>query len=125
VRLAIVGSRTITDKGAIVMGVSQAMAKAMELGLDPQITEIVSGGAKGVDAMAEDYAKAHGFPTRIFRADWDRHGRRAGFLRNRDIVANCDMVLAIHDGESRGTQMTIDIAKRQERPTVVLYPEDW
>lgn len=100
------------------------MAKALDVGLDPQITEIVSGGARGADAMAESYAKAHGFPCTVYPADWEKHGRKAGFLRNRQIVDHADMVLALWDGESKGTGMTIDLAKRKGVPLVIVYPED-
>ena len=124
-RLAIVGSRGITDRMAIIMGVSEAMNKAMDLNLNPDVEEIVSGGADGVDTLAESYAKNYGIPTRIFPPEWKKHGKKAAFLRNSKIVEASDIVLAIWDGESKGTKMTIDIARRHAKPTIVLYPEDF
>jgi len=71
VRLAVVGSRTFNDY-AFMCGVLGRF----------EIREIVSGGARGADALAERYARGRGLPVRVFPADWDTHGNSAGFLRN-------------------------------------------
>jgi len=73
-------------------------------------TEIISGGAAGVDTLAEKYADAHGIPKRIFLPDYGEYGASAPFVRNRRIVDAADLVVAIWDGKSRGTRYTLDYA---------------
>lgn len=123
-KLAIVGSRSLHRKSYIYSAVklAQRHVRNEENGLDlnPEIEEIVSGGAQGVDRMAEAYAEKHGIPTKIFPADWKRHGRKAGFLRNREIVKHADIVAAVWDGKSKGTKITMDLANRLDVPLVVV-----
>ena len=73
-------------------------------------TEIVSGGARGVDTLAEHWADQNNIPKVIFKPDYKRHGRAAPIKRNVLIVEAADLVVAIWDGESRGTKFTIDYA---------------
>lgn len=49
-------------------------------------TEVITGGATGADTMGHDWATAEGIPTRVFRADWSTHGRRAGPVRNEQMA---------------------------------------
>jgi hypothetical protein len=85
---------------------------------------IVSGGARGVDSVAEQQAKKRGLPVEIYRAEWERFGKSAGFRRNRDIVTNADMVVAFWDGRSRGTENTINLAKREGIPIHIFQGND-
>jgi predicted Rossmann fold nucleotide-binding protein DprA/Smf involved in DNA uptake len=119
-RLAIVGSRDIYDPRMLAHGLRRVRSQFPGV----EIVEIVSGGARGADWMAEDYARRNGIPVKVFPAEWNRHGRKAGFLRNREIVAYADVVLAIWDGESKGTAMTRELALRQRKPVVTVLPED-
>ena len=64
---------------------------------------IVSGGAKGVDTMAEEYAKEHNIPTQIFYPDWDKYKKKAGLMRNTDIIKASTHVLALPNEKSVGT----------------------
>lgn len=100
-KVAVVGSRSFTDY--------ELLKKTLDE-LYPNITRIVSGGAKGADSLSEQYAKEEGIPTQIFKPDWEKHGKAAGFIRNRDIVENSDMVIAFHDGQSKGTANSIELA---------------
>jgi len=78
-----------------------------------EITEVVSGGARGVDAMGETYAKDQGLPLSLFPADWRAHGKAAGPIRNREMAAYAEALVAIWDGESRGTKNMIDEASKR------------
>jgi len=73
VKLIIAGSRTITDRFEVVKAVSQALAEWQER----EIVEIVSGGAKGVDTIAEEFAEQFGVAFKEFPADWDKHGKKS------------------------------------------------
>ena len=111
-RIAIVGSVNFPSRHLVAEHVA---------GL-PEGTVIVSGGALGVDTYAAEAAKAHGLGTIIHEADWGTYGRRAGPLRNEQIVADADRVVAFWNGKSRGTLNTIAIAVEAGRPVQIIGP---
>jgi hypothetical protein len=78
------------------------------------ITEIVSGGARGVDQLGEKVATAFGIPIKIFPANWDLHKRAAGPIRNQQMAEYADALLAIWDGSSTGTADMIRRAKQMK-----------
>ena len=114
---AIVGSRNWPDDGAVERLVAW-MAKNY-----PGLT-IVSGGARGVDTMAERAAWKYKLPILSFPANWEKYGRRAGFVRNKDIVENADLVAAFWDGRSPGTKHTIGLAAQAGKLYHVYTPDD-
>jgi hypothetical protein len=99
-KLAVVGSRTWC--------MSMTVSRVLD-GLYP--SEVVSGGALGVDSYAEAWAHLHLVPCKVFRPDWPKYGRRAGALRNQQIVDYCDKLIAFWDGKSKGTKISISLAK--------------
>lgn len=84
------------------------------------VTEIISGGAKGVDTLAADYAKAHGIKLREIYPDYARFGRGAPIKRNYEIVDASDRVLVFWDGQSRGTLSVIKYAEKTGKPCQVV-----
>jgi len=104
-KLAIVGSRSFDDYELF----TEIMGKFL---IGKQIDLIISGGAKGVDTMAEHYAKVKGIQTIIHKPNWEKFGRPAAFIRNRQIVEDSNIVLSIWDGDSNGTKHSMDIAKK-------------
>jgi glycerophosphoryl diester phosphodiesterase len=76
-----------------------------------QITEVVSGCARGVDRNGEAYAAKHGIPVALFPADWANLGKRAGQVRNCEMAEYAEALVAVWDGSSRGTKHMIDTAK--------------
>ena len=90
----------------------------------PSDTElIISGGAKGIDAIAEQYADRHGISKLVLRPDYKRYGRAAPLRRNLCMVELADAVLAVWDGISKGTQYTIECARRENKPLTVVMIE--
>ena len=76
--------------------------------------KVIHGGAAGADALAGHEALRLGMRTRSFPADWKRYGKRAGIVRNLQMLdENPDLVLAFWDGSSIGTKHTIDEAKKR------------
>ena len=71
-------------------------------------TEIVSGGAKGIDTCAREYANSHNIKLKEFLPEYERFGRGAPLKRNLQIIEYADIVLAFWDGKSRGTKYVID-----------------
>lgn len=101
-RVAIVGSRHFGSEALW----ERAYATLCE-NIPANATEIVSGGAIGVDTLAERYAKENHLRLKVFPPDYDLFGKRAPILRNDEIVAYSQYVIAIWDGSSRGTAYTI------------------
>lgn len=75
-------------------------------------TVVIHGGCPtGADAFAERWCQDTGIPQDVHPADWQNYGRKAGYLRNVQMIAEePDLVVAFFYGESRGTQMTVDLA---------------
>ncbi len=76
------------------------------------ITEIIHGGATGADKLAGRYAELTTKACKVFSADWNKHGKKAGYLRNKQMLeeGQPDLVVAFPGG--KGTQNMIDIAKK-------------
>lgn len=81
---------------------------------------IISGGARGADSLGSIYAKTNGINFVLFKAEWDKYGKSAGFIRNELIINECDKVLAFWDGESKGTAHSIELAKKQKKPIEIV-----
>ena len=77
---------------------------------------IVSGHCSGVDLMGERYAKENGLGLEIFPADWDKYGRAAGPIRNKQMVEVSDYVIAFWNQKSRGTKSLIAYARELNKP---------
>lgn len=78
-----------------------------------KISTVVSGGATGVDALGERYSEEMNLPLQIYRADWETHGRAAGPIRNRKMAENAEALIAVWDGQSRGTKNMIETAQKK------------
>lgn len=72
---------------------------------------IISGHATGADALGERYAKERGLSLDAHPADWNKHGKAAGPIRNAEMAEVADALIAFWDGVSRGTKNMIDTAK--------------
>ena len=83
------------------------------------VTEIVSGGAKGIDSCARQYAQEHGLKLTEFLPDYPRYGRGAPLKRNLEIIAYADQVLAFWDGHSPGTKHVIDQCNKKKKKVTV------
>jgi hypothetical protein len=100
-RTIISGSRNIVDYQFVKSCVEKA---------DVHITEVVSGTARGVDKLGEKYAVEHNIPIKKFPADWDLYGKSAGYIRNEQMAKYADVLIAIWDGDSKGTHNMVRLA---------------
>jgi hypothetical protein len=76
--------------------------------------ELISGGAKGADNLAEQYAQLNNVPIKVIKADWGTHGKSAGIIRNRELLdLKPNLVIAFWDWVSKGTKDSIEEAKRR------------
>jgi len=110
-RVIIAGSRTITDYSIVEKAV---IASGFN------VTEIISGGAKGVDRLGELWAKINGVKLSRFQADWNTYGRVAGFIRNAEMLKFADALIVVWDGKSRGT---FDILSKARKRCLPVYLE--
>ncbi len=85
---------------------------------------VVSGGARGVDTYAREYAVNNNIPLVEYLPKYEEYGRKAPILRNIQIVENCDFLLAFWDGKSKGTKFTIDFARKKGIPFKVVNFKD-
>lgn len=111
IKLAIIGSRSFNNYSLLKETLSQYQHK---------IDLIVSGAAKGADSLGEKWAYENNIKTLIFPADWEKHGKGAGLIRNHDIIKNADCVLAFWDGESKGTQHAISLCEKYKKPYRII-----
>ena len=81
---------------------------------------IVSGGAKGADTYAREFAQKHNLKLIEFLPEYNKYGRTAPLVRNKLIIDECDCVLAFWDGQSRGTKFTLDYAKEKGKPIKIV-----
>ncbi len=105
-RVAVIGSR-----GLVVEDLEKYLPK--------ETTEIVSGGARGVDASAREYALRHGLKLTEYLPEYGKYGRAAPLKRNITIIENADLVVAFWDGASHGTKYVIDNCKKRKIPVEI------
>ena len=82
--------------------------------------EIVSGGAVGVDSCAADYAKKKGLKFTVFLPQYERYGKGAPIVRNKEIVDYADKIIAFWNGTSKGTLSVIKYAQKTKKPCEVI-----
>jgi hypothetical protein len=114
-KIAIVGSRTFNDYQKL----KEEIEKLISSGL--VIEEIISGGAKGADTLAERFSiENNKIKFTVFKPEWAKYGRAAGKIRNTLIIENCDMLLAFWDFTSRGTKDSIEKARKINKDVLVI-----
>lgn len=106
-KLLIVGSRSITD-----------------FDLSPYVSgdvdTVISGGAGGVDTLAEEYADRHRLSKYIIRPRYDLYARGAPLKRNEQMIELADAVLIIWDGCSKGTEYSLKYAQKKNKPVTLV-----
>ena len=106
-KVIIAGGRTFSDYNLL----AEKMDKLLwHVALATEV-EIVSGTARGADALGEQYAASAFLKVKRFPAQWDKYGRSAGYKRNEQMAEYADGLVAFWDGKSRGTMHMINIAK--------------
>lgn len=105
-KVAIVGSRKTGD----------FTVERMVQRIPRNTTELISGGAPGVDTVAVQAALQLDLPIRVFSPDYETYGNMAPLIRNRQIVDAADIVLAFWDSHSRGTAYTIKYCVERRKP---------
>ena len=113
-RIAVVGSRGFENLGFVTSLLDQVLAMSRDI-------SIVSGGADGPDKTAEEWARAHGVECKVFAADWEQFGERAGIKRNADIIEASDSAMVFWDGESAGSLDSLCRGMKRKDYHVAVY----
>ena len=111
-KLAVIGSRELYIE-----------VEDMHKYIPAQVTELVSGGARGIDSCARMYAVAYNLPIKEFLPDYPRFGRAAPLKRNLQIIAYADEILAFWDGHSSGTAYILRQAEKMGKKTRVVLTQ--
>lgn len=116
-RIIVCGSRDFSDHKLLNNTLNNIVAKYENV-------RIISGHARGADMFGECYAKNNNIPCTVMRAEWDKYGKQAGFIRNNQMIefakqAN-PVVVAFWDGKSHGTKHSIEAARNQNIETYVI-----
>ncbi len=110
-RIGVVGSRTL-------------LVENLEKYLPEEVTELVSGGARGIDSCAKKWANEHNIPIIEFLPEYDKYGKSAPLIRNITIVKNSDLVIAFWDKKSRGTVFTLNKCSVLGVPFKIFVPDE-
>ncbi len=116
IKIIICGTRTFCDFEIFSNAVDEYLKD-----FDKSKICIISGGARGADELAKNYAKHNNFTFIEYPANWKKYGRKAGLIRNCEMLAVGDACLGFHDGESRGTAHMLTISRKKGIPTQVYY----
>jgi len=110
-KIIVAGSRDVEEEKVIEILNKYGVAIEVILGkcavLSNEDVEIVTGGARGVDTFAHKWAIEKGYKTKVFEANWEKYGKSAGMIK--EMAEYADGLIAIWDGESRGTKNMIEM----------------
>ena len=109
-KVLVAGSRSIDDLSIVTTAI-EASGFAVSV--------VLSGGAKGVDRLGEQWAVEHGIPVEQIKPDWSK-GRHAGLLANTELVEQAEAAVIVYDGESKGTKDTIRKLEKAGKATHVV-----
>jgi hypothetical protein len=109
-KVIIAGSRNVSDYSLVVQAVERC---------GYNITEVVSGCAVGIDRLGEQWARANNIPIKEMPADWNRNGKAAGPIRNRDMAEYADAAIVVWDGKSPGSRNMVENMIRRKKPYYV------
>ena len=126
IRVIIAGGRKFNDYEMLKRNMLKFIQKLHDH-IDFHKVEIVSGNANGTDKLGERFAKEYHYDLKIMPAQWDLHGRSAGYLRNKEMLAytkeaDHSVLVAFWDGQSKGTKNMIDISRKiLDNVEVIFY----
>lgn len=111
--IGFIGSRSFNDKRSATKIINKLISKYKTF-------TCVSGGAKGADSICESICRLKNIECLIFKPEWSKYGKSAGFIRNKSIVENSDFVIAFWDLKSKGTKHSIDLCMQLNKPIFII-----
>ena len=116
-KVIIAGGRDFTD----TQYAADSLVKLVEENKLPDTFTVISGNARSADKVGEYLAELWDLPLKIYQADWNQHGKSAGYIRNNQMADVADVLVAFWDSKSRGTMHMINTMKQQHKPVFVFY----
>lgn len=118
-RILVAGSRSIENKGLVHKYLDQLLSH-----YNKENITIITGGARGIDKIAKEWADNRGIKNIVMPAEWDVHGKSAGYKRNvrmHEWLADDDerLCLCFWDGKSKGTAHNFELAKKHGTKLIV------
>lgn len=113
-KVIIAGSRTFTNSPELFKFCDLILSSHDEI-------EVVSGGASGPDKFGEMWAERSEHKVTVMPAEWNKHGKSAGPIRNQEMAEYADALIAFWDGESRGTKNMIEEARKKKLSPIIVY----
>jgi hypothetical protein len=114
-KVIIAGGRDFDDYDLLCEKCDKILSRQTEI-------EIVSGRARGADQLGERYAKERNYPIKMFAADWNRYGKRAGYIRNEDMANYGDGLILFWNGISKGSEHMLNTAKEWNlKIRIIIY----
>lgn len=110
-RVVIAGSRAFDNYDEARLFISERLASWKQ-----EEIVVLSGGARGADAIGERYAKEHGWEIERYPAEWKKYGKAAGVYRNKQMAERCDVAICFWDGHSKGTKSMIALVRKYNKP---------
>ena len=107
IKIVIAGGRDMTNKEFGFKNIDKILSR-----INPNRMEVVCGKARGADTVGENWAKLHDIPVKYFVPDWDKYGKRAGYLRNEQMAKYGTHLIAFWDKRSRGTKSMIELGEK-------------
>jgi hypothetical protein len=117
-KVIIAGSRGFNDYNFLKEKCNKILSQK-----NPNDVEIISGNAVGADAFGCAYAEENKYSITLMPANWARHGKAAGMIRNQRMADYADSAIVFWDGKSSGTKNMIDLAKKNKMPVRVIKYE--
>lgn len=111
-KIIIAGGRDFNNYDLLVKEVSHILTTSL-VHIPLNEFEIVSGTASGTDKLGEKFSKDYKLKLKQFPADWTKHGKSAGYIRNKQMAEYADALIAFWNGESKGTQHMINSAREK------------
>lgn len=119
-RMIVAGGRDYSNQNIVDSFIDRVRIVCESRGLN---LVIVCGMAKGADTLGRNYALSHNLDIMEFPANWDKYGKSAGFIRNKEMGNIADSAIVFWDRESRGSKMMIDFMKSINKPVKVISYE--
>ena len=119
--IIIAGSRTFNDLKTLTDATDKFLATIARMHFGRNVT-VISGTAQGADKLGEKYAGMHKYKVTQMPADWERFGKRAGYLRNEEMAKIAHACIVFWKDQSHGSKNMIEIARAKGIPTAVIEP---
>lgn len=115
VRICVNGSRGFEDREKIYEALDNLIPEETR-----ESVVLITGGCRGPDTIAEEWAIDRGVEVEVVRAKWLIEGRAAGPKRNARMIKLSDRLISFWDGKSRGTKGTIELANIKKIPVTIV-----